>query len=397
MKLDDALKSLDAVKLQPKVAIKSTLSCGGCIAASKVEAKQDIPPMATSSMDGYAIRQSSTWPTSGEIIPIQSRTVAGDKSGSLKPSHAIEIMTGALLPQGANTIIPYEWTKAVSGKNFQLTQDSRLGHAVRPKGSDVTLGETLIKTGETIHTGHLMHAINQGITHIEVYEPTNVAIIYTGKEILKNPLAKPKHHQQLNTLDIYFSKVLPQLSCRVFKTSHSKDSVNKFNQILTRWADDPSIDVIITIGGASKGQVDYVRSSLNSMGSHCLFESLNMRPGHPSKAFVLNHKPVFCLPGNPLASICAFEHCCLPWLSQQRQQPTQQRLWAKLAHNLPTQNSDLAFWAGNLENTNNGPVIHPLSTQASYQLSPLIRATHWIYSRPGNQIHDWVLCQAMIN
>ena len=356
----------------------------GLIAAAPITASLEIPRERQSSMDGFGLHISANWPKAHTPIPVQGRVLAGDTVSQAKNGYACEIMTGATLPNSINTIVPYEaCTRDPTSGHITLHSVPKVGTHVRPIGSDVAKGSVLIAKGQTIHTGQLMQCLQQKIRTISTYAPTRIGIVYTGKEVSKTFSDQAPRSHIANSTASYFQTVCPALNLRVTKSYYSKDSVKRFANCIQRLTHDPDIDLILTVGGVSQGKTDLVRPTLREQGWHMLFEKIRIKPGGPASCFRLNHQILFALPGNPLSSICVFEHLIYPWIQTQRHEPARPKLQVPIHTEHGSTTEKTLFLAANLvKDSQHRLQARILTPQASYQLSPLSQANYWAILPP---------------
>ena len=265
---------------------------------------QDVPQFTRSMMDGFAVQAADT--SGASNYQPQQLTVLGESvpgkpfEGSVTRGTAVRIMTGAPLPDGADSVLPAEQVQIET--DFILAQ----GQVVPQKhvgfpGEDIQQGTTVLTTPRTLRPQDLGVLSSIGLSHVPVFQQPRVRIIVTGNELLPPGTA--------NTAFCIADANSPMLSALI-----SRDGGHVINPgILPDDPDcirdallDPSADVIIVSGGSSVGQEDYAPSLLAELGSLDI-HGIAMRPSSPTGIGMLDGRLVFLLPGNPVSCLCAYD------------------------------------------------------------------------------------------
>ncbi|GAB5481630.1 MAG: molybdopterin molybdotransferase MoeA [Parasphingorhabdus sp.] len=261
--------------------------------AEDVMAGRDQPAADMSAMDGYAIRfedRDGPWQLVGEC-----------KAGSppcpaILPGQAARIFTGALLPEGADTVVMQENVEP-DGDNIVLTSDPSpvKGRHVRFQGGDFKSGDVSLKAGIQLNAAALGHAVIAGSGSVSVGRRPKVAILSTGDELVA-PGTDTKPHQIPASNDVMIAAMLSQLPTITRCISRIKDDLDSLCEALESARD---CDVIVTIGGASVGDHDLVAPAFKRLGGQTDFWKIAMKPGKPLMAGKLGNSLVLALPGNP--------------------------------------------------------------------------------------------------
>lgn len=279
-------------------------ACGRTL-AQDVIAPRNIPAFDNSAVDGYAFSHSELEPTGG-YFPRSIRIAAGDTEETELPAFsAARIFTGARMPKGAETIAMQEDCKPEmqDGKSYILIPTNlKKGANCRLAGEDVSEGEVVAKSGTKLSPQDLAAIASTGHDKIKVYAPLRIGIISSGNEILRpgTPFINGKvydaNHFMLNGL-------LQNTSTQITDLGVCPDDETKvadlLNQALGRF------DVILSTGGASKGEEDYFVDALGKLGK-CHLWQLAVKPGRPMSFGQIETTPVFTLPGNPVAAFVCF-------------------------------------------------------------------------------------------
>ena len=271
----------------------------GKILAQDVIAVKNLPSFDNAAMDGYALKFDDL----NEPLSIAATVLAGDEAEiTLKKGECVKIMTGAKMPTNADTVVPFEDAVLQDGK---LTPQSKVKkfNALRYMGEEVKAGEILLKKGEILTPARVMMLAAQGIYCVCVERELKIGIFSSGDEVVE-PWQNASEEQIYNANGAGIASLLQSFGFASSYAGIIKDDLES----TTRALETAEFDVIITSGGASKGEADFMKTALLNLGFSELFDGVNIRPGRPSKAFIKDKKIVFILPGNPMA---AFLMCFL--------------------------------------------------------------------------------------
>lgn len=270
--------------------------CLGEILSSDIIAKKSLPCFDNTALDGYAYNYADR----GKKLKILGTILAGDKNSyEIKSGQCYKIMTGAIFPRGADTIVRLEDAKFDDG--FLLPDNStKQFNALRFEGEEIKKGEILLKKGEILTPSSAMYLASQGITKIEVAKKPSIAIFSTGDEI-KEPWEEADESEIYNANATGISAVLAKFG---FKSKYKGIIKDDFNQTLQRLKDAcDNFDVIITSGGASKGEADFMHKALSGLDFTQTLNGIKLVPGGgPTKCYKKGSKLAFVLPGNPMAA-----------------------------------------------------------------------------------------------
>jgi molybdopterin molybdotransferase len=272
-------------------------AAGRCL-AEDAAAVVDLPPFDSSAMDGYAVRAEDT--------PGALRVVAESAAGRptetvLGPGEAIAISTGAVVPAGADAVIPVERTDA--GRETATVERIERGANIRPRGGDTRAGEPLARAGQVLRPVHLGALASGGLTHVRCGRLPTAAVLATGTELRRpgEPLG-PGEIYESNTILIAAQLRLLGIEAEVLEPARDDPAATR--DALERAL---AADVVVTSGGVSVGEHDHVRGALADLGAEEVFWRVALRPGKPVAFSVRGSTLVFGLPGNPVSSLVGFE------------------------------------------------------------------------------------------
>ncbi len=272
------------------------------VLATHVLATRNIPPANNAAVDGFAINNQDI---ENNHFTLVKEILAGYESEQiLQTGETMKIMTGAPLPEGADTVVMRE--QANQDKNnvsFDLSKGKiRSGQNVRLTGEDLKKGTRILDEGERLTAAKIGMIASLGLTHINTYLPIKVAIFSTGDEVYEQGQKIPDNCiYDTNRFTLHTQ--LKRLGCEVIDFGILED--NEACLEITLVEASQEADLIISSGGVSVGNADYVRSALERVG-HINFWRVNMRPGRPLAFGHINNKPFFGLPGNPVATMVTF-------------------------------------------------------------------------------------------
>ncbi|RNL57549.1 gephyrin-like molybdotransferase Glp [Arthrobacter oryzae] len=292
--------------------------------ATGILAPLDLPPFANSQMDGFAIRSvdvsAGTEPAgtepAGTELTVVAPVPAGAAPAALAPGTAAPIMTGAMMPPGADAVVPIELAFPDSFPDPGAPATVRLpataaGTYVRDAGSDIRAGELALDAGTFLGPGQLGLLAALGMTEVPVYPRLRVLLVTTGDEVVEpgRPLEVGKIYDSNGTL---LESSMRQAGLQVTRTGISADRPEQLATLLRLHA--PAVDLIVTTGGVSKGAYEVVRQAM--AGHDVTFTSVAMQPGGPQGIGTFDGVPVLGFPGNPVSCLVSFEMFLRPVLSE---------------------------------------------------------------------------------
>ena len=277
-------------------------AAAGRVLAAEVISPLDVPAHDNSAMDGYAVRFEDLLGDAEVTLRIAGSSFAGAPfSGAVGAGDAVRIMTGGVVPAGADTIVMQEHVKASEGR-VTIGTGHRKGQNLRKAGEDLKAGAAALKRGQVLRPAEIGLIASLGIPEVDVYRRLRVAFFSTGDELVS--IGTPPKEGQIydsNRYTIY--GMLERLGCEVLDMGVVRDDPKLLEEAFERAAG--AADVVITSGGVSVGEADFVRDLLNQMGE-VVFWKIAMKPGRPLAYGRVGGAHFFGLPGNPVSVMVTF-------------------------------------------------------------------------------------------
>ncbi len=283
----------------------------GRVLAESIMADRDLPPCNRSTMDGIAVRYSA-FLSGRRTFKINGVIAAGEQPIEVaKEDECVEIMTGAAVPGGADTVIRYEDTEISDGQSRVVAEAIKEKQNIHHKGKDRKKGELVAAAGQYVDATLVSMAASVGKTHLQVYRLPKVAVISTGDELVD--VDRQPTDYQVRSSNSYTIKATLQQYCLYPDLHHIPDDKAVTKERISQCLDD--YDVLLLSGGISAGKFDYVPVALEELGVMKLFHKVEQRPGKPfwfgaTKGGTL----VFAFPGNPVSTFMCLHRYFVPWL-----------------------------------------------------------------------------------
>jgi len=281
------------------------------ILACDIYSDIDLPVFDNSAMDGYAVISSELKGASSEqpvCLEIVGEIPAGyTYCGRLKNGSAIKIMTGAPIPEGADAVVPIEYTKA-EGKLVKVFRGVKEKENIRYKGEDVTRGKVVIAKGKKLSPVDIGMLAAQNLHTVSVAKAPSVSILATGDEIIDiGEELSPGKIRDINSYSLYASVIkYGGIPVRLGIGKDNKDAICKSIE------KGLNSDILLISGGVSVGDYDFVKEVLIEKGVNIKFWKVAIKPGKPTLFGVKGNTLVFGLPGNPISTLVTFREFVLP-------------------------------------------------------------------------------------
>ena len=278
----------------------------GRVLAHDLISSLDLPPWPNSAMDGYALNVAD-W--SGEPLAVSQRIFAGAAPEPLAPGTCARIFTGAPVPEGADCVEMQENAQVQADGRVAFTHALHAGQNIRPQGQETTIGEVVLSAGTRLGPVEQGLAASLGCATLQVIRRVKVAVLSTGDELVEpgQPLGPG---QIYNSNRVLLCSWLTRLGCEVVDAGILPDDLPATRQ---RLGELSAVDLILSTGGVSVGEADYLGVALREEGELALWK-LAIKPGKPLTCGHFRGVPVIGLPGNPASTLVTFAMLARPYL-----------------------------------------------------------------------------------
>src|SRR3954451_11142206 len=346
----------------------------GLAAAEDVHAAVALPGFDNSAMDGYAVAYADV-ASASEEFPVHLPGVGEIGAGqatllALSPGTTVKIMTGAPVPAGGDSVVPYEWTdRGVA--NVVISRSPEKGQHVRPKGQDVSEGDLLVEAGRVLGARQIGLLAAVGRPSGRSRPRPRVVVLSTGSE-LREPGSALGHDSVYDGNSFLLAAAARQAGAIAYRVGIVPDEprafLNALNDQLVR------ADLVITSGGVSMGDYDVVKEALAPLGT-VWFGGVAMQPGKPQGFGTVGEDavPIVTLPGNPVSSYISFEQFVLPAIRRLmgRTPYTRPSAEARLTHGLGSPEGRRQFARGTLSVVDGALAVTPVGPQGSHLIGDL--------------------------
>ncbi len=369
--------SLKSVNIQLKDALHQVVS-------KDILAPFSSPAFDNSAMDGFAINTFDF----KDKTPIKLKCIGESRAGqpyngSLKRGDCIKCMTGAVIPNGANAVIKVEDSSGFESKIVEFYTIPVENLNIRKKGEEVVKGKVIVKKATKI-TPEMMGVLTHfGITEFEAYEKINVHLITTGDEVVENK-------NEINTGSVFNSnagtlkQLLKMNHCNVIH-SHVSDDKQEMVDLLSNFNKD--VDLIITTGGISMGEFDFVKEAFAESNIKEVFWKVAQKPGKPLYFGKSGKTVVFGFPGNPVSAIMCFYIYINPFIAKILGLKTQTEFYGKLSEPFNSDKKKYRFLFGEFWIDEVGNVkCKPSKKTGSHMLTSTTNANCILSTPPSNRV-----------
>jgi len=275
--------------------------------ASDITSSIDVPPAANSAMDGYAVISAEI--SEAGLYDISARIPAGSVGEAIVAGTIVRIFTGAQIPPGADAVVIQENTERV-GDQVRINVVPDRGENIRPQGQDISAGSIILKRGKRLQPQDLSLAASVGKSQVEIFRPLKVSILSTGDELV-DPPGPTGPGQIYNSNRFALAGMLQDLGMEVVDLGIVADTLEATEEALRAGAEQS--DCIVSTGGVSVGEEDYVKDVVERLGSLDIWR-IAIKPGKPLAFGDVMGTPFFGLPGNPVSTFITFAIVARPYL-----------------------------------------------------------------------------------
>ncbi|OHB88131.1 MAG: hypothetical protein A3D13_01785 [Planctomycetes bacterium RIFCSPHIGHO2_02_FULL_40_12] len=301
--VDEALRIVlnKGKKLLPR-KVKLENAAGLCLAES-IKSDLNMPPFNRAAMDGYAVIAKDIKPPV-DIDVIESIRAGYNPKKKVSSGQASKIMTGAVVPKGADAVVKVEETKSLDNdKRVRILKRIGKGVNIARKGEDVRVGKTVLSKGTRIRAQEVGILAAVGANHVKVHSTPSIGIISTGDELV-DITRKPKPWQIRNSNSHLLAAQARQIITDIEILGKVNDNKSEIRKLIQKGLKK---DILILSGGVSMGEYDLVGGVLRDLGVKIFFEKVALRPGKPTVFGMKGDKLIFALPGNPVSTFVTFE------------------------------------------------------------------------------------------
>ena len=288
-----------------KTVEKEILDSKGYILASNLVAKEDLPHFRKSTMDGYAINYKDSLGATDTIPSIikvvETIEIGNAPTKAIKRGEASRIFTGGMLPDGADAVIPVEYTEDIPGDLISIYKPMNYLTNVIEIGDDTKKGDVYLKKGKVIDSNTIAMAASLGYSKLKVYDKLKCILISTGDEIIGiDEKLEPAKSRNINSYML--KSMLEDLPIDVISEKLIRDDRNLIEKELKR-----DVDLIVISGSSSKGNKDFVPDISKNLNPGMIFHGISIKPGKPTSLSVNNNTMILGLPGNPISAYASFK------------------------------------------------------------------------------------------
>jgi molybdopterin molybdotransferase len=348
----------------------------GCVAAEDIRSRVDLPEFASSGMDGFAVRASdvaAALPASPVELKVVGRAAIGHRPDvTVGMGEAVAIATGAPIPAGADSVVPVENTASPDDDRVRVLEAVTQGRHVRPRAEDIREGDLLVSAGKRLGAPELGLLANAGIPHPLVHPRPRVIVLSTGDELI--PPSETPTFGQVRDANAYTlfgalrdAGAIPVLAGIVHDDPDSlKETILSF---------EIQADAFVSSGGVSVGERDVVKAAFLRRGDVEFFR-VAMQPGMPQGFGMIEGKPFFGLPGNPVSVFVSFEVFVRPAILKMMGRPSASRpeLTATLTETVSGPQGKTQFARVHVHRGDEGWLATPTGGRGSNLISTVSRA-----------------------
>jgi len=379
------LETVRSGRASPPVESVALEAAAGRVLSVPIAADRDYPAVARSVRDGYAVRVADL---PGEMEVIGEVRAGESFSGDIGAHQAVEIMTGAPVPRGADAVVMVEHVRR-EGSRVIAGQGAEAGQFINPQGSEARAGATLLGPGKRLDFADIAMLASVGKHNVPVYAAPHVAIIATGDEIV--PVGETPRDFQIRNSNVY------SLAVQVARAGGApqilpvaRDEIAHTLELIERGL---AADLLLLSGGVSAGKYDIVEPVLKGLGAEFFFDRVLIQPGQPLVFGTARGKFFFGLPGNPSSTMVTFEifaRAALELLGGQEEVALHMP-FARLTQEFHHRVGLTRFLPARL--SPDGAAVTPIAWRGSSDVPALTRANAFMVvdaDRPDWQAGDWI-------
>ncbi len=338
--------------------------------ADDIFAAVDLPRYDNSAMDGFAVRSSDG--AEGAELAITGTVAAGDDALlTVEPGTAVRIMTGAVIPSGADAVIPVEMV-TVAGDAVRLGRRVEPGDHIRRRGEDIRRGDLALAAGTRLSPAEIGLLATFGRDRFTVRRKPRVAVLASGNELV-SPSGQAGPHQIYDCNSAALCAAVSVAGGAPLPLGIARDDRQSLREKIMQGL---KADILVTAAGASVGEFDLVRDLLAALGAEEVFWGVSIKPGKPTGFCLVDGVPVFCLPGNPVSALVTFALFVRPaiLMTSGAVAPLAGTLRLPLAEPMRKKKARTLFARVRIASTEEGPVVTSAGSQQTGIMTALVNA-----------------------
>ena len=282
----------------------------GRVLAADVKARINVPPFARAMMDGFAVQSGDVAQENARLTVIGSAAAGEWCRLKVEPGQAVRIMTGAAVPEGADTVVRFEWCQEVSPKEVVVLKSVRYSESVQPEGEDGRKGSVILRRGTVLKATDIALGRTFGVSSATVFKRPAATIVVTGSELVQDVHQPLAPGQIYGTNDSFLKGALVEDGIEVTGVYYVRDDPAEIEQAIVQSMEKANF--ILLTGGASAGDFDFVPNVLSKLSGGLAVKKVLMRPGSPFAAAKIGDHIAFAMSGNPAAGFVQFETLVRP-------------------------------------------------------------------------------------
>jgi molybdopterin molybdotransferase len=368
--------------------------------AEDIHSPEPSPRYTSSAMDGYAVKWvdlQDLGPEKPVSLYVVGESQAGIPYGAcLKDGEAVRISTGAMIPEGSDTVIRVEDTKE-NGGHVLVRKCKKKGQDVRHAGEEFGKGAKILEKGLVLKARQIALLSAVGCDSIPVYDKPRVSLFITGTELAHHGDAEIKSFQVRDSNDPMLQSAIKEAGGDVAESLHVEDDLEVTVEQM-RMALEKESDIILCSGGVSVGRHDHVKEAAEKVGFEELFWKIRQKPGKPLYVARRNRTLLFGLPGNPVSAFMCFQNFVMPSLASLQGVPyLKKTITAESLVSVVNKGNRTDFIRVDITNEPNSvPTFRPVARQGSHMLTSIVEADGYIAVEPGCELKPGDLAEVFV-